>query len=139
MQEKYKYLTDSQWKIIAEFLPFQRKRKLNLRNIVDAILWLDRTGTQWRNLPECYSPFELVVYPNPADEYMMVAFDLIEAQNFDLRLFDMSGRMVYSQSGASDAGENVVQVLLNGMSGGVYLLDFQSGAFRAQKRVVIAK
>lgn len=62
MQEKYERLTDSQWKVIAEFLPVQRKRKLNLRNIVDAILWLDRTGTQWRNLPECYPPWKAVNY-----------------------------------------------------------------------------
>ena len=57
MQEKYKRLTDSQWQVIAEFLPVKRKRRLNLRDIVDAILWLDRIGSQWRNLPECFPSF----------------------------------------------------------------------------------
>lgn len=62
MQEKYKRLTDSQWKVMAEFLPVQRKRKLNLRDIVDAILWLDRTGAQWRNLPGSFPNWKTVNY-----------------------------------------------------------------------------
>jgi transposase len=62
MQEKYKRLTDSQWQVTAEFLPVKRKRQLNLRDIVDAILWLDRTGTQWRNLPESFPNWKAVNY-----------------------------------------------------------------------------
>lgn len=62
MQEKYKRLTDSQWQVMAEFLPVKRKRQLNLRDIVDAILWLDRTGTQWRNLPESFPNWKAVNY-----------------------------------------------------------------------------
>lgn len=62
MQEKYKRLTDSQWQVMAEFLPVKRKRQLNLRDIVDAILWLDRTGTQWRNLPEVFPNWKAVNY-----------------------------------------------------------------------------
>lgn len=62
MQEKYKRLTDSQWQVIAEFLPAKRKRQLNLRDIVDAILWLDRIGSQWRNLPDCFPSWKSVNY-----------------------------------------------------------------------------
>jgi transposase len=62
MQEKYKRLTDSQWQVMAEFLPVKRKRKLNLRDIVDAILWLDRVGSQWRNLPESFPAWKAVNY-----------------------------------------------------------------------------
>ena len=50
MQEKYKRLTYSQWQVMAEFLLVKRKRQLNLRDVVDAISWLGRMGTQWRNL-----------------------------------------------------------------------------------------
>jgi putative transposase len=62
MQEKYKRLTDSQWQVMAEFLPVQRKRKLNLRDIVDAIFWIDRIGSQWRNLPEYFPSWKAVNY-----------------------------------------------------------------------------
>jgi transposase len=50
MCSKFEELTDSQWEYIKDMLPIQRKRKLDLRKVVNAILWIVRTGCQWRNL-----------------------------------------------------------------------------------------
>ena len=42
-------LTDNQWQVIEKFLDVQeRKRKYPLRNIVNAINYLLKTGCQWR-------------------------------------------------------------------------------------------
>ncbi|MEM8527826.1 MAG: IS5 family transposase [Bacteroidota bacterium] len=62
MQTQYERLTDSQWENIKEYLPVQRKRKYDLREIVDAIFWILRIGSQWRNLPECFPPWKSVYY-----------------------------------------------------------------------------
>jgi len=62
MQTQYELLTDSQWENIKEYLPIQRKRKHDLREILDAIFWLLRIGSQWRNLPECFPPWRSVYY-----------------------------------------------------------------------------
>ncbi len=62
MQSCYQRLTDSQWEVIKEYLPVQRKRQHSLREIVDAILWCLRVGTQWRNLPACFAKWQLVYY-----------------------------------------------------------------------------
>ncbi len=62
MQTQYEYLTDSQWEIIKEYLPVQRKRKHDLREVVNGILWILRIGGQWRNLPEKYPPWKSVYY-----------------------------------------------------------------------------
>ncbi len=62
MESQYKRLTDSQWEIIKEILPVQRKRKHSLRDIVDAILWILRIGSQWRNLPDSFPKWQLVYY-----------------------------------------------------------------------------
>ena len=62
MQTKYVRLTDAQWEVIKEFLNWQRKRKLDLRNVFDAILYITRTGIQWRNLPEEMFPDWQAVY-----------------------------------------------------------------------------
>ncbi len=62
MQSQYQRLTDSQWEVIQEYLPVQRKRQHSLREIVDAILWCLRVGNQWRNLPECFAKWPLVYY-----------------------------------------------------------------------------
>ncbi|MDF9798159.1 transposase [Catalinimonas alkaloidigena] len=51
MQSHYTRLTDDQWKVIKQFINWQRNRELDLRNVFDAILYITRTGVQWRNLP----------------------------------------------------------------------------------------
>jgi len=62
MQTQYKRLTDSQWENIKEYLPIQRKRKYDLRQITDGILWILRIGSQWRNLPESFPAWQSVYY-----------------------------------------------------------------------------
>lgn len=54
-------LTDSQWVKIEKFFK-KRKRKHSLREIVNALLYIVKTGMQWRMLPRCYPKWELVYY-----------------------------------------------------------------------------
>jgi len=60
MQEYPSDLTDEQWELIAPLIPASkhggRPRKTNERLIVDALLYISRTGCQWRYLPEKYPP-----------------------------------------------------------------------------------
>ena len=62
MTKQWARLTDSQWAQVKDFLPLQRKRKHDLRDIMDAILWLTRTGCQWRNLAAQFPPWKSVHY-----------------------------------------------------------------------------
>lgn len=62
MQPQFERLTDDQWKDIKLFLNWQRKRKHDLREILNAILWITRTGCQWRNLDSGFPPWESVYY-----------------------------------------------------------------------------
>ena len=55
-------LTDSQWEVIEEILNDQRKRKYALRSIINAILYLNRSGCQWRMLPKDYPPYGSCFY-----------------------------------------------------------------------------
>jgi putative transposase len=55
-------LTDSQWEIIKQLLEDQRKRKYSLRVMVDAILYITKTGVQWRMLPRDFPSWQLVYY-----------------------------------------------------------------------------
>lgn len=58
----FRHLTDSQWQVIKELVEDGRQRKYKLRDIVNAILKVVRTGVQWRNLDSCYPPWESVYY-----------------------------------------------------------------------------
>ena len=45
-------LTDKQWQVIEKIIhPQERQRKHPLREIMDAILYINKTGCQWRMLP----------------------------------------------------------------------------------------
>ena len=55
--------TDAQWQIIEKFLENnKKKRKNDLRRILDAIFYLLVTGCQWRNLPKDFPKWQLVYY-----------------------------------------------------------------------------
>ena len=56
-------LTDNQWQVIEKIINAQeRKRKHSLRGIMDAILYIIKTGCQWRMLPKDFAPWQTVYY-----------------------------------------------------------------------------
>ena len=54
-------LTDAEWAVIEPYLPpakpLGRPRETDLRAVVDAILYMARTGCQWRQLPKEFPPY----------------------------------------------------------------------------------
>lgn len=55
-------LSNSQWQVISKYLNIERIRKYDLREIVNAILYLVKTGCQWRMLPKDFPDWKLVYY-----------------------------------------------------------------------------
>lgn len=55
-------LSDSQWQVMSKYFDSQRSRRYELREIVNAILYLVKTGCQWRMLPKDFAPWQLVYY-----------------------------------------------------------------------------
>jgi putative transposase len=52
-------VTDAQWALVEPHLPVYpggRPRKTNLRNVIDAVFYVLRTGCQWRYLPKDFPP-----------------------------------------------------------------------------------
>jgi putative transposase len=52
-------LTDAQWSLVKPFIPVYpggRPRKTSMRDVVDAIFYVLRTGCQWRYLPNDFPP-----------------------------------------------------------------------------------
>jgi len=63
MYEVHENLTDSRWQVIKNLVDDGGKRKVCLKSVVDACLWLTRTGSQWRNLPQTtYPVWQMVAY-----------------------------------------------------------------------------
>ncbi len=57
-------LTDAAWRRLAPLLPLQRpvtgRPARDHRTMINAMLWLTKTGTPWRDLPERYGPWRTV-------------------------------------------------------------------------------
>ena len=62
MQSCYTPLSDAQWQIMKKSLEDGRSRQYDLRLILDCILEVLRTGTQWRNLKCTSFSWQLVYY-----------------------------------------------------------------------------
>ena len=60
-------LSDEQWQILEPLLPLEqtgpgRPLELDMREVVNAILYLVRTGSQWENLPHDFPNYNSVYY-----------------------------------------------------------------------------
>ena len=57
-------LTDAQWRLIVKRIPPAkdggRHRSVNMREVVNGILYLVRTGCSWRQLPHDFPPWGTV-------------------------------------------------------------------------------
>lgn len=58
-------LTDKQWEMIEPLLPRNKSKPgkrgrppVNKRAVFNGILWILRTGAQWRELPDKYPPYQ---------------------------------------------------------------------------------
>ncbi|HEY1054847.1 MAG TPA: IS5 family transposase [Emticicia sp.] len=78
-------LSDAQWQYIQKTLNYtKRKRKYSLRQIWNAILYVIKTGCQWRMLPNDFPKWQIVYY------YFRKWVDFEE---FDLLLEKLRGKI----------------------------------------------
>lgn len=63
MQKRYSSdLTDAQWQLIKPLFERQTFREHHPREIVNALFYLNKTGCQWRMLPEGFPPWQTIYY-----------------------------------------------------------------------------
>ncbi len=56
-------LTDKQWQVIKNIVETkERKRKHSLREMINAMMYITKTGCQWRMLPKEFAPWQTVYF-----------------------------------------------------------------------------
>ena len=55
-------LSDAQWTILSKYFDMERRRKYNLREVTNAILYIVKSGCQWRMLPKDFPGWKIVYY-----------------------------------------------------------------------------
>ena len=98
-----------------------------------------RVGCQGREIDEnTDEPISsLNIFPNPAHDHLTIEFNSANADNYHLRVMDMIGQTMLSQNSTSVVGDNQIQLNLNSLAKGIYLLDIQKGDAILIKKIVI--
>lgn len=109
-------LTDEQWDLISDLFP-SRKRMgrppRDCREIVDAIFWILRTGSPWRDVPEELGPWSTVWNSFDrwnADGTLAAMLDRLRSSKVDLgeiddQLWCVDGTIVRAARCASGGGK----------------------------------
>lgn len=82
-------LSDSRWQVIKDYLDNGRRRKYDAREMLNAILYVVKTGCQWRMLPHDFPKWQLVYYYYPKWE---------EAEVFDRMLDKLRSKVRVGKS-----------------------------------------
>lgn len=85
-------------------------------------------GLSWV-VPSPSGSFLVSVYPNPSHDHVRFTYDLPEAHNVSLTIYDTRGEVVARpiQAVPHDVGQQVDEVLLNSLSNGVYAYILRAG------------
>ncbi|RYE18424.1 MAG: transposase [Sphingobacteriaceae bacterium] len=94
-------LSDSQWQYISNFLDTKCNRKHSLREVFNGILYLVKTGCQWRMLPGDFPDWRIVYYYFSSWKKLGIIAVLQEALVEKTRL--KSGRKAWPTAGIIDA------------------------------------
>jgi len=98
-------LTDAQWRIIEKRIPGVkpggRPRSVDVREVVNGVLYLVRTGCSWRQLPHDFPPWGTVHYYYRRFRISGVWQKIHEALRDKVRVAD--GRKVSPSAGIVDS------------------------------------
>jgi hypothetical protein len=82
----------------------------------------------------------LNIFPNPASDHISVVFNLSEKSDIVLNVYDLSGRLVYSEA-QNDANKGQQKLTINtgSVTRGSYILQLVAGKTTSSSRLIIVK
>ncbi len=81
----------------------------------------------------------VALYPNPSSTVSTMRFNALTAENVNLSVTDMSGRVLYTISMESTVGENTIEIPASSFSAGLYQVRLSNGDFAVQSQLMIRK
>ena len=79
----------------------------------------------------------LMVYPNPNNGSFIVGFNPKSGQDISLQVYDIRGRLIYTNTYNSNTRFEEV-IALNNAQSGVYLLQISDGPHRITKKIIVS-
>jgi hypothetical protein len=82
---------------------------------------------------------KLAVYPNPASDLLQVVLDNQELSSATLRILDLNGRLVAEQNYSVVKGMQELQIPVQQLNEGVYIVSLESDGYIAVSRIIISR
>ncbi|GEM_PF-3161735 len=85
-------------------------------------------------------PERLRIYPNPSDGTFTVEFRLEEASDIEIKLYDLLGRVIYTEKSKATRGEqrlNLEKLTAKGVNSGTYIIQLSTLKWVAEQKIVI--
>ncbi len=79
----------------------------------------------------------LAIFPNPASSYVEIKFNVEAAGEATFGIFDLTGRMVYSEQAELNSGFNSRTLLVGNLKAGVYQLRIISKSGNVTRKLII--
>ncbi len=80
---------------------------------------------------------EINIYPNPANDYIIMQFNGLVKENINVEMYDIAGKLI--QNTVIYQGSTIANIDTRSLYSGQYILRFVSGNQTVVKKVVIAK
>ena len=80
---------------------------------------------------------QLEVYPNPANSFINLSFNVEQSQQATIILRDAAGRIVYNEGIDAIAGFNNQQIEVSNLAKGVYFVQLQTGDSSENTRLIV--
>lgn len=80
---------------------------------------------------------DLQVYPNPASDLVNIAIELNEASNLSVNVLNMVGQVVLSSDFGMLNGSNRVEMNVNSLPAGMYLVEINAGSSTQTERLIV--
>ncbi len=89
------------------------------------------------SIEELFVNGKVKIYPNPTDNQLNVSFVTSEDSNLEIKLTNISGRIILSEDYSAIAGTNNCRLNLRGISQGVYFLDIGDASSSLRYKVIV--
>lgn len=87
--------------------------------------------------PESDDTSKLDVFPNPATDVLTVVINDPAAEHLDIRLYDVLGRTVAVLDGAGPSTERLLELDLQNVPAGTYILTVQGPSMQSSRLVTV--
>jgi hypothetical protein len=125
-----------------------------VKNVMDSLIINSNTGDNSKHIAvlltgivdlvgavkQTNSPqIHLTVNPNPVTEKTLISFSLDNASSGSMKIFDISGKEIFSSDKHYEEGINRIEWNANGFEAGSYLCIVKVGELTSQARIILTK